>query len=84
MTELFILGKRFLSTSKRLREAVEERGPEYSEEDSESEAIKKFKLRITELSAAPKQHADLKNHSLRRHFKETERVHLTSYKKIEM
>ena len=84
MTELLVSGKGFLSASKRLREAVEERGPEYPEEDSESEIIKKFKLRITELPAAPKQHTDLKNHSLRRYFKEAERVHLVSYKKIEM
>jgi hypothetical protein len=84
MTELFVPGKGFLSASKRLREAVKGRGPEYSEEDSGSKAIEKFKLRITKLSAALKQYTDLKNYSLRRYFKEIERVYLTSYKKIEI
>ena len=54
MTELFVPEKRFLSASKRLREAVEGRGPECPEENSGSKAIKKFKLRIAELPAAPK------------------------------
>jgi hypothetical protein len=54
MTELLVPGKGFLSASKRLREVVEGRGPECPEEDSESEAIEKFKLRIAELPAAPK------------------------------
>ena len=54
ITELLILGKGFLFASKRLREAVEEKEPEYSEEDSESKIIKKFKLRITKLPAALK------------------------------
>ena len=76
--------KRFLSISKRLKEAVKERGSEYSEEDSESKTIKKFKLKITKLFTALKKHTDLKNYSLRKYFKETERVHFTSYKKIEM
>ena len=84
MTELLIPGKGFLSASKRLREAVEDRGSEYNEENSESKVIKKFKLRISELSAALKQHADLTNHLLRRYFKKAERVHLTSYKEIEI
>ena len=78
-----ISGKEFLSASKRLREAVKDRGPEYTEENSESKAIEKFKFRISELSAVLKQHADLTNHSLRRHFKEAERVHLASYKEME-
>ena len=83
MTELMVLRKGFLSASKRLKKAVEERGPECSEENSRNEAIKKVKLRITELPAALKQHADLKNHPLRRHFEEAERVYLVSHKKIE-
>jgi flagellar biosynthesis chaperone FliJ len=77
-----ISGKGFLSASKRLREAVEDRGPEYTRENLESKAIKKFKLRISELSAALKQHADLTNHPLRRYFKEAERIYFTSYKEM--
>jgi hypothetical protein len=84
MTELMVPEKRFLSASKRLKEAVEGRGPECPKEDSGSEAIEKFKLRIAELPAAPKQHTDLKNHPLRKHFEEAERVHLISHKKMEM